>query len=184
MLVKASKFGNLIIQAHRDTNHFYDDNLPYEYHLNLTNKTGKQFKYLIPDIWFWVEDLLWGHDGIEDARLTYNDIIKFALLAGHPREIAVKIAEGVRALTNYSRGRDRNERMPDYIYKEIAETEGATYGKLCDRIANCKHGLITGSTMRKRYLEEQPHFKEMLYPTSMNLQPMWDYLDKILIIDL
>lgn len=72
--------------------------------------------------------------------------------------------------------------MPDYIYKEIADTESAAFMKLCDRIANCKHGLITGSGMLAKYKKENEHFKKMLY--TEEYKEMWDYLDKILNMEL
>lgn len=36
--------------------------------------------------------------------------------------------------------------------------------------------------MKKKYLKEQPHFKAMLY--TEDLKEMWDYLDKLLTLEL
>lgn len=36
------------IKAHHDTNHYYDDYLPYEFHLRMVSKAAKDFIYLIP----------------------------------------------------------------------------------------------------------------------------------------
>ena len=181
---KPTEFGYWAIDRHKETNHYYATNLPYSYHLELTVKTGYRFQHLVEDIdFYWIENVLWGHDTMEDARVTYNDIINELKKQPWYNEVkAKKIAEAIRAVTNYGRGRDRNERMPDYIYKEIRNTEGATFVKLCDRIANCKHGLISGSSMLKKYKKENEHFKEMLY--TEEYKEMWDYLDKILNMEL
>lgn len=182
-MITPTSFGQMVIKRHRDTNHLYDENLPYDYHLSLAVLTGNQFNYLLkPTDWFWIEDAIWGHDVLEDTRTSYNDIIMMAQNASLNSSNAKKIAEAIRAVTNYNRGRNRDERMPDYIYQEIRETEGATFVKLCDRIANVKQGLITGSSMRRKYLKENDHFKKMLYTEAYN--DMWVYLDKILTLEL
>jgi len=83
-------------KAHADTNHFYDGNLPYGFHLKLSGNVGKEFKHLlnrghkselidsgyedIESIGLGWEAIVrvaicW-HDAIEDARLTYNDLKK------------------------------------------------------------------------------------------------------------
>lgn len=172
------------IGRHKETNHFYDTNLPYSYHIDLVIKTANQFRHLIPSkIGLNVISCMCaGHDLIEDARVSYNDIVQYYTKISKSEDTAIKVAEAIRAVTNYGRGRDRDERMPDYIYKEIADTPGATFIKLCDRIANCKHGLISGSSMKKKYLKEQPHFKEMLY--TEEYKEMWDYLDKLLTLEI
>jgi hypothetical protein len=182
-MIEPSTFGQWAIDSHKETNHFYDTNLPYSYHLSLARNEGERFKHLLtPFQWYWVCDGIWGHDTIEDARRSYSDVIKAARLAGHTEANVVKIAEAIRAVTNYGRGRDRDERMPDYIYDEIRTTEGATYIKLMDRIANVKHGLISGSTMKRKYLKEQPHFKKMLY--TEEYKEIWDYLYKLLNLEI
>lgn len=183
MIITPTNFREWAIKCHEDTNHFYDDKLPYEYHLNLAVKIGEKFKHLLGNgVWGWVKDAIISHDTIEDVRQNYNSIIKAAIKFGHSNSDSKKIAEAVRAVTNYGRGRDRDERMPDYVYKEIRETEGAIFVKLVDRLANVKHGLISESTMRKKYLKEQPHFKEMLYIEEY--KEMWNYLDKLLTIEI
>ncbi|MEO6304511.1 MAG: phosphohydrolase [Bacteroidia bacterium] len=178
-----SEFGLWAVTKHKEANHFYDENLPYDYHLELSYKMGLRFKHLLtPQQWFWVKDALYGHDLIEDVRQTYNDVYTAAIMAVHTEKNAKKIAESVRAVTNYGRGRNREERMPDYIYKEIVDTECATYIKICDRLANVKHGLISESSMRKKYLKENTHFKEMLYTEAYD--EMWVYLEKLLTIEI
>jgi len=158
------------IKVHHDTNHYYDDYLPYEFHLRMVVKAAKDFIYLIPvDKVFTVIAAAFLHDAIEDARQNYNSIKKAT---------NIDVAEIVRAVTNYGRGRDRNERMPDSIYEDICKVPFATFVKLCDRIANVQYSKMTGSDMFNKYKKEHTHFKEKLYVQGEN-EPLWDYLDTL-----
>ena len=138
---------------------------------------GKRYIHLIPvEYRAIVLAAVIAHDGMEDARLTYNDIKKIALNCNATEEEATMIAEMVRAVTNDGRGRDRDERMPDYIYKEILETFFAVFVKLCDRLANVNYGLVIGGSMPKKYKRENPHFKSKLYTPDL-YEEMWDELN-------
>jgi hypothetical protein len=173
------KFFNLIIEAHQSTNHKYDGYIPYEFHLQMALTIGKRYIHLIPvEYRAIVLAAVIAHDGMEDARLTYNDIKKIALNCNATEEEATMIAEMVRAVTNDGRGRDRDERMPDYIYKEILETFFAVFVKLCDRLANVNYGLVTGGSMPKKYKRENPHFKSKLYTPDL-YEEMWDELNNL-----
>ena len=86
------------------------------------------------------------------------------------REDAVKIAEIVRAVTNYGRGRNRDERMPDFVYEDIRITPGARFAKCCDRIANIEFGGKTSM-----YKEEHSKFAKELY--HEDLVDMFDYME-------
>lgn len=173
------KFFDLIIKAHQDTNHKYDDYIPYEFHLRMALTIAKRFINLIPikhrPV---VLAAVIAHDAIEDARLTYNDIKKLAVSCGAVEEEATMIAEMARAVTNDGRGRNRDERMPDYIYEEIRTTFYAVFVKLCDRLANVNYGLVTGGSMPKKYKKENPHFKVMLY-SDETYDEMWKELDNL-----
>lgn len=171
-------FGKWAIEQHAKTNHMYDINLPYSYHLSLVAFTGHQFKHLVGDRFDWIQEALWGHDLIEDARVSYNDIVKAAVNCGWYTKTAEMIAEAIRSVTNYGRGRNREERMPDWIYDEMKQTTGGVFIKCADRAANLKHGLISGSTMKFTYAQEQAHFKEKLYRPE--LKEMFDYIDKLI----
>jgi len=158
-------------KGHNDTNHMYGD-ASYTIHLSHVADVGQRFIHLIPvasrPI---VIAACWLHDSIEDARMSYNDILKvFKHIGSTEDRIGIQIAEIVRAVTNYGRGRNRDERMPDFIYQEIRDTNGATFTKLCDRIANIEFGGKSGM-----YEKEHPHFKEMLYNEDYKL--MFDYID-------
>lgn len=173
------RFFDLIIEEHQKTNHKYDDYIPYEFHLRMALTIAKRFINLIP-----IEHrpvvlaAVIAHDTIEDARMTYNDVKKIALTSLATEDQATMIAEMVRAVTNDGRGRNRDERMPDYIYEEIRTTYYAVFVKLCDRLANVNYGLVTGGSMPKKYKKEQPHFKEKLYINGL-YEDMWNELDNL-----
>jgi (p)ppGpp synthase/HD superfamily hydrolase len=164
------KIESFAFKAHQDTNHYYDEYLPYEFHLRMVVKAAKDFIYLIPvDKIYTVIAACYCHDTIEDARQNYNSI----------RKVTNKdVAEIVRAVTNYGRGRNRDERMPDFIYEDIRNVPFATFVKLCDRIANVQYSKMTGSDMFEKYKKEHDHFKSMLYVQGEN-GPLWEYLDDI-----
>ena len=158
------------IKAHHDTNHYYDDYLPYEFHLRMVVKVAKDFIYLIPvDKIYTVIAACFCHDSVEDARQNYNSI---------KRVTNTDVAEIVRAVTNYGRGRDRDERMPDFVYEDIRNVPLATFVKLCDRIANVQYSKMTGSSMFEKYKKEHEHFKQQLEEIKGN-EPLWDYLDEL-----
>jgi len=152
----------LATKGHNDTNHMYGD-ASYTIHLSHVVDVAYRFIHLIPlHLRPIVIAACWLHDSIEDARLSYNDVKK-ALNS-------IPVAEIVRAVTNYTRGRNREERMPDFIYKDIRETEGATFVKLCDRIAN-----IEFKGKADMYKKEHPHFKAQVY--NEDYKEMFDYID-------
>lgn len=158
------------IKSHEDTNHFYDEYLPYSFHLRMVVKAAWDFIHLIPqDKIHFVIAACFLHDTIEDARKSYNDI---------KHNSNEYVAEIVRAVTNYGRGRDRNERMPDFVYDDIRNTESATFVKLADRIANVQYSKMTGSSMFNKYSKEQEHFKSKLFVEG-ELVEMWEYLDNL-----
>jgi hypothetical protein len=173
------KFIGKIIEAHQDTNHSYDKYLPYEFHLRMALTFGKKYIHLIPkgfqDI---VLAAVIAHDSVEDARLTYNNVKKLAIECGATEEQATMIAEMVRAVTNNVRGRDRDERMPDYIYDEIRTIFYSTFVKLCDRHANVQYGLITGGSMPAKYKKENAHFKEKLHTPGL-YEEVWEALETL-----
>lgn len=166
------KIKEFAFMSHEETNHYYDKerNLKYSYHLQMVANNAEKFLHLIPIEFH--EDVVaaaYCHDLIEDARISYNDIVKVS---------NKNVAEICYACTNYGRGRNRIERMPDYIYNEIKSIPYALYVKLCDRMANVQYGLLTGSDKPKMYKKENVHFKSMLYTEGV-LEEMWNELDKL-----
>ena len=165
------------IWFHDKTNQRYGDNetLPYGYHIvNVVNIAIECLKAHGEGI----HHIVFGaafHDTIEDARLTYNDVLKEATRElGSEFKQDVAATEIVYALTN-EKGRNRDERANDRYYNGIVNTPYARYVKLCDRYANmlysltesCEHG------MGDKYKKELPNFLEKLHiePGYVNIQP-------------
>jgi len=158
-------------KAHADTNHRYDPdgkNHPYIFHLNMAVDASSKFKHLIPEkVYFDVETGIYFHDGIEDARLTYNDVLKITN--------SVIAAEIAYACTN-NKGKTREERANDEYYALIKVTPYASFAKICDRIANMTYSKQQGSSMHKKYIKEYEHFKEKLYDEQY--KEMFDYIEE------
>lgn len=168
LILEASRFA---IKAHADTNHLYDKQYPYSVHLahvvdaayrfaGIVGISGKDLELAIAACWC--------HDCIEDARVTFNDLKKATNW---------EVANIVKAVTSYTRGINRAERMPDFIYEDIRTTPLATFVKLCDRIANIEYSSFTGSSMATVYRQELPNFKEKLYDVRYDL--MFKHMDKM-----
>lgn len=173
LVVKCKEYA---IKCHKDTNHLYDGK-PYEYHLTLTVNNALKFIDLVPNSQ--IENILsacWLHDVIEDCRQTYNDIKQIS---------NITVAELVRACTNYTGGRNRRERMPEFIYENLRQTPYAIFVKLCDRLANVQHSVITQSSMLKKYRDEQRHFEHELryYTLDKQYEPMFIELNRLLFKD-
>ena len=168
---------NWILEQHRSTNHLYSDYLPYEFHLRMVANVAKQFGRLVVDICndgtgLTGEDILlgaWGHDTIEDTRVSYNDVAK---------QLGPKAADIIYAVTN-EKGRNRKERANDKYYEGIRNTPGAVFVKLCDRIANVQYSKMTGSRMFEMYKKENDEFIVKLGYDDTNTHPyfeMFSYL--------
>lgn len=165
MLEKTKQYA---IGCHENVNQKYGDQ-PYSFHLNMVFEVAQEFSYLIPN-----DELenvycgCWVHDLIEDARETYNDVL---------RNTNKTIAELAFALTN-EKGRTRAERANDRYYLGIRETPNATFIKLCDRIANIRFSGSEGSAMLKKYRNEHAAFVAKLH--QPNLKDMFDHLEELL----
>lgn len=181
-----------IISQHKNTNHFYDDLIPYEFHLKMVVNVFEDFKYLLPkDLYIEYDSrdepkyithrviyfACWGHDLIEDTRVSYNDVKTH--LDGYAY-VDTPIADIIYALTN-EKGKNRKERANDKYYEGIRSTPGAVFVKLCDRIANVQYSKMTKSSMFKKYSEENPHFEKMLgrYTDNKDLEPVFIYLENL-----
>jgi (p)ppGpp synthase/HD superfamily hydrolase len=165
-------FRDWAIEQHAKTNHLYDKDLPYRFHLQMVVNEVYNFRDLVKSKWgVSFEELVlaaWGHDLIEDARVSYNDIMK----GTNPRTANI-----IYAVTN-EKGKTRAERANDVYYRGIRNTPGGAFIKFCDRIANVRYGLMMGSDMVDVYRKENEKFVEALY--SPELQPMIDTLNKLL----
>ncbi len=158
-------------ELHRSVNQIYGDDLPYGYHLDMVVNGIRDYGHLVC---VKEEDFLplffggYYHDSIEDARLTYNDVMKIArgMLT---EEQAIMATEIAYALTN-DKGRTRAERAGEKYYKGIRETPYAPFVKLCDRLANITYscsGVTPDSLhMKEVYKGEVPHFLASINPHS------------------
>ena len=109
------------------------------------------------------------HDSIEDARLTYNDVVRTAR-KWMTEEQAQMAAEIVYALTN-EKGRTRAERAGEKYFQGIRATPYAPFVKLCDRLANVTYSCSVdsgkdGSRMREVYKGEMRQFLPALISDS------------------
>ena len=150
---------------HASVNQSYDGHLPYGYHLDLVAESVRDYGHLVctdPDD---VLPLFFGayyHDSIEDARLTYNDVLKKARTeAGLTEEKALLATEIVYALTN-DKGRTRAERAGENYYRGIRSTPYAPFVKMADRVANIYYSSYVSDDGNRRmhdvYKKEFPHF--------------------------
>ena len=158
-------------ELHQSVNQTYGDSLPYGYHLDMVVNGIRDFGYLVCAKEDDVLPVFFGgyyHDSIEDARLTYNDVMGIARNV-LTEEQALMATEIVYALTN-DKGRNRAERAGEAYYKGIRETPYAPFVKLCDRLANITYSCseINGSNnrMKEIYKKEVPHFLSSINPHS------------------
>lgn len=173
------------VQRHKDTNHFYDTYLPYEFHLKMVVNVFHDFKHLLEPNMFiiWenrditmetIELAYWGHDLIEDTRTSYNDCIENLGIFHRNSDVA----DIIFAVTNET-GRTRAERANSTYYGKIMATKGATFVKLCDRIANVQYSKMTKSSMFKKYEKENGHFLNSF--NADKYPPMVEYLNNLFI---
>lgn len=165
-----------IIQQHKDTNHFYDTYLPYEFHLKMVVNVAEDFKYLMKNnVAYWETIILscWGHDLIEDCRVSYNDVKKY--LDNRENYKDGPIANIIYAVTN-EKGKNRSERANDKYYEGIRNTPGADFVKLCDRIANVQYSKMTKSDMFEKYKKENDDFIMKVGWDDTNFHPYFDMI--------
>jgi len=181
------------INQHSSTNHMYDTYLPYEFHLRMVHNVGMQFKYLLDDTKDYYSNepyrgpmqnqitlrdaclvATWGHDLIEDCRVSYNDV---------KNHLGQEVADIIYALTN-EKGKNRKERANEKYYEGIRNTPGAVFVKLCDRIANVQYSKMTGSRMFEMYGKENKVFMVSLGRLKSDEVPhpyeeMFQYLENL-----
>ena len=152
---------------HASVNHAYDRIRPYGFHLDMVVNWVRKY---IEVVCVSEQDVLpiyfaaFYHDSIEDARLSYNDVMRIAKELMN-EEQAYLATEIVYALTN-EKGRNRAERANEKYYAGIREIPYAPFVKLADRLANTSYAFSKGTAdslrMSKVYREELPGFLEAL----------------------
>lgn len=143
---------------HDNTNQTYGD-YPYSEHIKRVVKEAETHLDLLDCGDEIKVAILFGaafHDTIEDARLTYNDVMKVALKY-LSKDMALIATEIVYACTN-EKGRNRAERANEKYYQGIRQTPFAPFVKLCDRMANYKFSCEQGSRMKDVYDKEMNDF--------------------------
>lgn len=145
---------------HKSVNQEYDGK-PYSYHLfRVSEIMDKYFPGLgeLPeyDLYKMLYFASMFHDSIEDARLTYNDLLKIAS-EYMTKGFAKASVEIVYALTN-EKGRTRKERANHKYYQGICDCKFAPFIKACDRLANIQYSKDTGSRMFEVYKKEMKDF--------------------------
>jgi hypothetical protein len=151
-------------ELHQSVNETYGDDLPYGFHLDMVVEGVICYGYLVCVREEDVLPLFFGayyHDSIEDARQSYNDVLRTAR-KWMKEEQALMATEIVYALTN-DKGRNRAERAGEKYYQGIRATPYAPFVKLCDRLANVTYTCSidsgkSGSRMREVYKGEMGHF--------------------------
>lgn len=158
-------------RLHQSVNQTYGEGLPYGYHLDMVACNVSEYGHLVC---INVADVLplvfagYFHDSIEDARQTYNDIMRTARKY-MTEDQTVMASEIVYALTN-EKGRSRDERAGEKYYAGIRATPYAPFVKLCDRLANvaysCSDADHFNQRMKTVYKDELPHFLQAIDPHS------------------
>jgi (p)ppGpp synthase/HD superfamily hydrolase len=154
-------------------NQKYDNNLPYSKHLEFVEAQYHRFKHLLGsdlEILYQAHAGCWGHDLIEDARVTYNDLKDM---------VGVEVADIIYCCTE-EKGRNRDERHSEKYYIELAQNKLAIFVKLCDIIANATYSVLTKSSMFKKHRLE--HQKTIKHLWVLEFNPMFAYLDKLFIL--
>lgn len=147
--------------------------LPYSFHLKMTVKNAIHFNKCLSTevdrikLLYDVMIACAGHDSIEDARLTYNEI---------KDEFGVTIADIIFYCTDM-RGKNRVERHNDDYFRGLYNNKLALFVKLCDLIANVEFGVLTKSSMFEKYKDEYGKFKYELYYEPY--EPMFNRLEKL-----
>ena len=158
-------------KIYESVNQKYDDK-PYGYHLGFVATIMKTYVdefnpgYELYKILFFASVF---HDSIENARLTYNDVLKIAKEYMSPED-AIQATEIVYALTN-DKGRTRQERAGENYYNGIRETLYAPFIKACDRYSNIWYSKEKGSRMYDVYKKEMPEFLDHIQVDSNPVPP-------------
>ncbi len=178
-----------------DVNQKYGDNLPYSFHLKAVVAQGKIFlkdwDYLIvkysaernlgkiPDSSMrreMLEFVLAGHDLIEDAHMTYNDVKQMAYRYFYDDSVATLLADIIYDVTD-EKGKNRGERKNEKYYSALKENELALFVKLADMAANRMYSKLFNTKQYGMYCDEFENFKEKTYTDS--LANMFNYVNSI-----
>lgn len=154
-------------------NQKYDGTLPYSFHLNAVVAQIQLFNNIISSSELNPYNIrmgCYGHDLIEDARITYNDI----------KELTNESVADIIYCCTEEKGKDRAGRHNQKYFDELKVNNEAVFVKLCDIIANLKYSLLTNSSMFTKYKKEYPHLKSELYREEFD--EMFKYIERLLTV--
>lgn len=154
-------------------NQKYDDTLPYSFHLEAVALQIQLFTDVIENCGLDVNNIVmgcYGHDLIEDARMTYNDI----------KELTNESVADIIYCCTEEKGKNRAGRHNQKYFDELKVNNEAVFVKLCDIIANLKYSLLTNSSMFTKYKKEYPHIKSELYREEYD--EMFKYIERLLTV--
>lgn len=163
-----------------ECNQKYNKTLPYSFHLELVSKRVEKFKNLLkPREYILCLNGAWGHDLIEDARITYNNIKDFKISGNYGIDnflgLENEVVDIIYTCTEL-RGINRDERHGEEYIKGLKENKLGLFVKLCDISANVGFGILTNSSMVHKYRKEFSKFKEQLYLEEY--EPLFNYIEK------
>ena len=162
-----------------DCNQKYSKSLPYSFHLRaVVSQVREYLDYINLSYQHPVVIAAAGHDLIEDARMTYNDVFSFLLKEGLSKPNAILTTNIIYACTE-EKGKNRDERHSDKFFKELAENRLAVFVKLCDIKANVLFSMLKGSSMLSKYKKEFPRVKDKLYIQG-EYDRIWEDLENLL----
>ncbi len=177
------------LQHDIEVNQKYDDKrfgkyLPYSFHLDfaVSQVIRMHKKVFFSDYEKLITILAAaGHDLIEDARLSYNDIVNIVNNHFKVDDIEFKnalgkdVADIIFAVSD-EKGKKRSERKNDKYYNELNQNKYAVYVKMCDMIANRGYGMLNNNSMYSSNKNEFSLFEEKLKDHKVEFKYIFDYL--------
>ena len=188
------QFREFIYNQHDNIcNQKYADKYPYSMHLSFVEAQGRKFIHLLDSktisnrhnnlsskdkrLLNLILMALISHDCLEDARMTYNNLVEtIDTLDFNNRLAAQMVADIVYCVTD-EKGKSRKERKNDKYYSELKENQYAVFVKLADLAANTLFSKLSGSSMYEKYKKEFPFFKEKVYIEEY--KEFFDYVENL-----
>lgn len=121
----------------------------------------------------------YGHDSIEDGRLTWNDVVAQLTRLGFIKEHAVFIADLIFCVTD-EKGKSRKERKNNKFFDELWENENAIILKFADMLANLLQTITFDYEGVQFKRVEFFHFvSEMPKPLHIKYEPIIQHFDSL-----
>ena len=155
-----------------EVNQWYDkkNKIPYSYHLQMVADIGIKYIHLLPtELHTRALQGCYLHDIVEDARLTFNDLVS---------KFGVDVASDSCALCTNISGHTRDERANKWYYDKINEHKVRVFIKLCDRIANVEQSVMYSPNRLKTHSIEMYSFIDKL--DTVGFEDMVKHLNSLL----